>query len=53
MVQNNEWLLKMNRKLEVEVTFTKSMIERNDVGHLSWMTGSAIPKRFNIGYSAD
>lgn len=43
----------MNRNLEVEVTFTKSMNEGNDVGYLSWITGAEIPKRFVIGYSAE
>lgn len=43
----------MNRILEVEVTFTKSMTEGNDVGYLSWTTGAANSKSFVVGYSAE
>lgn len=37
----------------VEVTFTKSMTEGNDVGYMSWSTGTTKPKRFIVGYSAE
>lgn len=48
MIQNNEWVLKMNRNLEIGVTFMKSMNEGYDVGYLSWMSGAVIPKIFII-----
>ncbi|MFD3245086.1 hypothetical protein ACE3L8_12370 [Staphylococcus simulans] len=37
----------------VEVTFTKSMTEGNDVGYMSCATGTATPKKFVVGYSAE